>query len=330
MSLLNAVLANVPEPELESLLRDELLTEEIEETLAEDVQLTSAQLARVLIYGNVPVARLLQSGCRVLPLLDGVLKADLALRMLGLGLSRADSSENSVLEEVISESGSFLDTHQLIALAIPLSASVQRVSDNIVLLDQSNSKIRADILSNIEDVCDRLIARANKTISDKLVRSWANLLADAGAINPHGQVNAAGRVLSFALANCNKPMSPLIVVAFPIVYKELRAGKEPPGLFSFLFTDWDRCKTARKNIIKAFLESHWSPLDLIKAVEPTGDLHLVLSCLLREPHGKSLMRKLQAELSELPAQDREWTIAVIDTALHGNHSRHGDDRNQSQ
>jgi hypothetical protein len=296
-------------------VQDEPLSEKIVEALVGELPLTAAQLARVLISGNLPVGRLWRNGCRVLPSLEPELKAELALRMLTLGLSSASSSENSALEELISESVSFLDPHRLIALAIPWDATQKRVSDNVVLLESAKLGVRTGVLADIEELSNRLIARRHDTIPSELVLSWSHLLADSGAINQRAQTNAAGAVLSFAIEERSKPVSPLIVVAFPIVYAELRSGKEAPGLFSFFFVDWDRCKTARKNIVQAFLSSNWPTTDLIRAVQPTGDLRRVLDRLLREPNGDSFMRRLRRDVSQLPAREQKRLKAAIDEAL---------------
>jgi hypothetical protein len=324
LSLLDAVLSRVSERDLQSLVQNESLSEKIEESLVTDLPSTATQLARVLISASVPVGRLLRNGCRVLPLLEAELRADLTLRMLTLGLSSASSSENAALEKLISESVNFLDSHRLIAMAIPWNASQQRVSDNVVLLDQATSKIRTGILGDIEELSERLIARRNELMPEELVRSWAHLLADSGAISQRAQTNAAGSVLSFALEELYKPVGPLIVVAFPIVYAELRAGNETPGLLSFFFSDWDRCKTARKNIAQAFLRSSWSTTDFIKAVEPTGDLRRIFDRLLREPKGETFLRRLRDDVSKLPAQERKRLEAVIRQALNGHEPNQGD------
>jgi len=313
--LLNTVLSRASEQDLQSLVQGEFLSEKIEDALLGELPLTAAQLARVLISGNVPVGRLLRNGCRILPLLEPELKEDLALRMLTLGLSSANSSENSALGELISETVSFLDPHRLIALAIPWDATQKRVSDNVVLLDRAKSAVREGVLADIEELSNRLIARRHDTIPSELVLSWAHLLADSGAINQRAQKNAAGAVLSFALEERSKPVGPLIVVAFPIVYAELRSGNEAPGLFSFFFVDWDRCKTARKNIVQAFLSANWPATDLIKAVEPTGDLRRVLDRLLREPNGESFMKRLRRDVSQLPPREQKRLVAAIDEAL---------------
>jgi hypothetical protein len=317
LSLLDTVLSRASERDLQSLVQNESLSEKIVEELVKKLPLTATQIARVLICANVPVGRLLRNGCRVLPLIEAGLKADLMLRMLTVGLSSADSSENAALEELISESVNFLDPHRLIALAIPWNASEQRGCDNVVLLDRAKSEIRTGILDDIEELCDRLIGRRCEIVPDDFVRSWAHLLADSGAINQQAQTRAAGSVLSFALAERYKPVGPLIVIAFPIVYAELRAGNETPGLLSFFFPDWDRCKTARRNIVQAFLGSSWQTTDLIKAVEPTGDLRRVFDRLLREPNGESFLARLRDDVSRLPVQERKRMEAAINHALNG-------------
>lgn len=317
LSLLDTVLSRASERDLQSLVQNEPLSEKIEEALVKELPVTATQIARVLICANVPVGRLLRNGCRVLPLVEAGLKADLMLRMLTVGLSSADSSENAALEELISESVSFLDPHRLIALAIPWNASEQRISDNVVLLDRAKSEIRTGILGDIEELSDRLIARRCEIFPDDFVRSWARLLVDSGVINQRAQTQAAGSVLSFALGERYKPVGPLIVVAFPIVYAELRAGNETPGLLSFFFPDWDRCKTARRNIVQAFLGSSWQTTDFIKAVEPTGDLRRVFDRLLREPSGESFLARLRDDVSRLPAQERKRMEAAISQALNG-------------
>jgi hypothetical protein len=313
--LLNALLSRASERDLQSLLQYESLSEKIEGALIGELPLTATQLARVLISGNAPVGRLLRNGCRVLPLIDAALRVDLALRMLTMGLSNADVSENTALKELISQAASFVHTHRLIALAVPWNASLERESSNILLLNQAGLETRRGVLADIEELSDRLVQRRHETVSEELVLSWARLLADSGAINRRAQTNAAGRVLSFALEQRGKPVSQLIVVAFPIVYAELSAGRETPGLFAFFFEDWDRCKTARRDIVKAFLHSNWPPVDLIKAVEPTGDLDLLFKHLLGDRSGESFLMKVRNDVSKLPMPERTPIEAAIHEAL---------------
>jgi GTPase-associated protein 1, N-terminal domain type 1 len=322
-SLLNATLSSASERDLQALIQDEAVSEKIERTLLDDLPLTAKQVARVLVSANVPVGRLLKNGCRVLQSVDGRLKSELAIRMLTLGLSGANSSENAQLEELISESDSYLDAHRLVALATALYATKERLADNIILLDRANSKIRKGILGEIEVLTDRLIGGRSQSITEQLAVAWTHLLADSGSVNQRAQKNAAASILSFALEEPSKPVSPLIVVAFPIVYAELGAGHETPSLFSFIFTDWDRCKTARKRIVQAFLHSNWPTIDLIKAVEPTGDLGRVLERLLRDRDGESFLARLRHDVSKLSTKERAPIESAINKALSGIRKKQG-------
>ena len=314
-ALLNSVLSKTSDRDIQSLVQDEFLSERIEKALAEDLPAAAVQLARVLISGNVPVPRLLRNGCLVLSLVDSSLKSELALRMLTLGLSSAGNSENGALEGLVAESKSLLDSHRLVALAVPRNASPQRVNDNIDIFDRATPDVRTGILVEIEELSDRLISRRYDAIPADLARSWAHLLQDSGQVNQRAQTKAAGSVLSYAFEHRTHPVSPLVVVAFPIVYAQLRAGNEAPGLLSFFFTDWDRCKTARKDIIQAFLNSNWPAIDLIKAVEPTGDMNQVLRRLVGERDGESFLARLNQEVHGLPVRERKRIEKVIADAL---------------
>lgn len=124
----------------------------------------------------------------------------------------------------------------------------------MALLGQTNGQLRYGILSHIGVLTDRLVNRRGNYLSAQAIEAWACLLAESGSVNHQAQIGAAATVLSFALRNVNGPHSPLVVVAFPVVYEQLRAGQEPPpGLFAyFFFQDWDRCRTARKNMVDAY------------------------------------------------------------------------------
>ena len=53
----------------------------------------------------------------------------------------------------------------------------------------------------------------------------------------------------------------------------------------FGFSDWDKCKTARKDLVRAFLHSHCPPLDLVRIALATPDADRFLKRLLKEQGG---------------------------------------------
>lgn len=315
VALLDTTLSRASERDLQSLVQNESLCQRIVTILLEGLPQTSSQLARVLTSGSLPVERLIQSGCRVLPFVEGSQKAELILKMLTQGLSGASRSENPALNELLGQSIGILDAHRLIALAIPWNAPYERVNDNVVLLNDAAPQVRAGVLMEIEELSDRLVSRRQEALTQELVAAWTKLLADSGKQNQRAQVSAAAKILSFTLETRDKPVSPLIVVAFPIVYAELRAGHDAPSLLSFFFTDWDRCKTARKDIVHAFVNSAWPPSDLVKAVEPTGDLGLVFKRVLRERNGESFLSALRQDVLKLPSRERKKMEASVAKGL---------------
>jgi hypothetical protein len=54
-------------------------------------------------------------------------------------------------------------------------------------------------------------------------------------------------------------------MTFQPVYRELQKERLPDFLgLVFLFLDWDRCKSARRELIEAFFRSDWLGTDLVR------------------------------------------------------------------
>jgi hypothetical protein len=140
------------------------------------------------------------------------------------------------------------------------------------------------------------------------------MLQDAGRIDPAAQLRASNDALSYALKAPRAPVSPIIVVAFPLVYRELQSEKDTPGwLSAFLFADWDRCKIARRDLVSAFIQSSWPPADLLVAALDTGDTQEVLYRLTREHRGEMYLSAIEQDLSRLPDAQRKAIRREIDT-----------------
>ena len=58
-------------------------------------------------------------------------------------------------------------------------------------------------------------------------------------------------ILPFALKMKHRPVTPLIIVTFPIVHAELAEGYVTYNIFAaFFFGDyWDRCDTLRRELV---------------------------------------------------------------------------------
>lgn len=272
------------------------------------------KLAYLLVVSDVQVQVLLNSAPRILPFVSGGRRSDLVNASVSRGLKQGSSEDDQILRSLLNDESFTLSPEHLIAHAFSSGMRRDRLSSNITILNTARAAVRRGVLMQIDSLCDRLV-RANTTdLTREAIEAWATLISDAGSVNHGGQLRAASMVLSYALALTTRPVSPLIVVTFPIVYHELQEGREAPSFLSFFFfADWDRCKTARKDIVEAFLHSSWPAVDLISAVLPTGDLDRVLRRVAGERGSDGFIRDLRLQLKRLPKnQQAAVRLAIQD------------------
>ena len=300
---------------VQKLLGEQRLSSRLEKLFFQRLPSSSVDLARVLLLGNLPLSVLLNDGGRVLPSLDAPIKDDLARRMLERGLADGTDRDDPLLESLVSQSTSFSDPRTVVEMALGENVNKDRIVKNLSMLEHAKANVRRGFLNEIEVITDRLIYRERLEWTHQSISVWMSLLNDAQTVNPYGQGRAAAKILSFALENLDNPYSELVVVSFPLVYEQLRKGQESPGLLSLIFTDWDRCKTARRDVMQAFLHSDWPAVDLVRALAPTGDFDKVFRALTRERDGDAFLSRLDAGISKLNKTHRRKVEDVLSEVL---------------
>ncbi|WP_455806187.1 GAP1-N1 domain-containing protein [Pseudomonas fluorescens] len=106
--------------------------------------------------------------------------------------------------------------------------------------------------------------------------------------------------------------SVMLVQVFPAVYEMLR--KEEGGLkFNrlFSFTDWDKCKAARKKLVRTFLKSDWSQLDFARIAFFSRDTRRIFKDLVQEPKGPEYMQRIKLSSKELDGVCRREVLDEI-------------------
>ncbi len=301
---------------MQSLAQTTDLSASLESLLAANLPDSVRPLTQILICGALPTDRLLADGQRVLPLVDRRTRGDLVFKLLSRAFRDAGVAEDQLIDQVISTAEGDITPHQLIEMATSPHASPVRLSHNLIILSRATSDIRRGILISIADLTDRLLKRGAGSLTREGITAWSQMLMDSGSVNVDSQLKAASGALSFALKAKNRPVSPLIVATFPIVYNELKAGKETPSLLSFFFTDWDRCKTARRDLVKAFMNSDWPPTDLVRAAIPTGDLETIVDTISNEGNGNRYLASIETDLKNLPVEMRSRIQTELSNSRH--------------
>jgi hypothetical protein len=265
--LLLRLVSNIGDDELRRVGKAPELKQEVFDLLR-PLKVGPDQLARLLIVGGIAGTNELNGALSLLPEVSrSELQHRLALVLLRALLfedfGKAWSVEKTT--EILAACSSYLSAADVIVGVTDRQLKAADLNRNIQILNATPEALRVQILRDIDNLSERIIAFRHSDFDPKTTKAWARLISDAGHTNARAQKRAADVVLPFALKMKYGPATPLIIVTFPIVHAELAEGYIAPNIFTvFVFGDyWDRCDTLRRELVDAFGSSKWPPADLM-------------------------------------------------------------------
>jgi len=301
VEVLTLLLEEADDASIQAISHQTAATDLVFDALRQGSNRAAVQIGRILLVGQTSVEQLIALGQEVLPFMSEPHRTEIANAMLLRGLSEGDTSSKERLREVIGSLPTNAYPNDVVLAATQGNAGWNRISENISMLCGTQGDLRLGVLARIEVLTDRLVSRRGDGLSRLAAESWATLLSEAGSVSRNAQTSAAMAVLPYAFRHTSEPLSSLVVAAFPIVYEQLKAGNEPAGLFQMLFfQDWDRCKTARRSLVQAFMQSSWPPGDLLLIAVRAGDPQRILRLVSREFNGNRYLSLIAEDLRRFP------------------------------
>ncbi len=311
LGLLRQLLDDSSPRALVSVQRDSASRDHIIRLLMDDVAGSTRQLIRFAGSSDLPINRYLDIGRAVLPFLASEERSKFVSELLGRSLAQADLGDTRVAL-LIEEAYDVILPRQLSHLVTANGVSTQRVAANLVLLSRLSERVRHTAAAAIEDLCERLIHRYGENLGEAGYNAWAILLREAAGCFPDLQLRASLSTLPFAMGKRDMPVSMLISAAFPPVYAELLKStgdedfKRLPALLALpfsIFTDWDRAKSARHELVDAYLYSSWPPSDLLLTSLAAGIQNETLRRLTKTYRGRDYIAAIDRDSHRLePAQ----------------------------
>ncbi|WP_219847062.1 hypothetical protein [Burkholderia multivorans] len=211
--------------------------------------------------------------------------------------------------------GERLDGKWAVHLGLAREVRASIASRNLLVFNNAPQSARLRVISSIEDVAQLLCNRRVFDLDESAGYACAQLLLDAETVVPHAALSAAGSLLPMLMWQRKAPVSPMIVAAFPIIYRELAKRDDVPDLLRFVpFLDWDRCKAARKELVSAFMSSSWSPGHLAFTACRCSDIARILRRTAKASGGEAYLGRIASDLARVPDDCRksvEETIASI-------------------
>ena len=156
----------------------------------------------------------------------------------------------------------------------------------------------AETRSSLEPYGDRIVeliaGRDKFDLTASGAVSLARLIERAKSRETDTYIQMCCKVLPFAMSGRDMPASPVIVEAFPTVHYGLEGEREYFGfLHLFMLADWDRARTLRKELVRAYMDSDWPPVDLAVAGLNAQALGRILKRVIKEPGGRRFLDKIE-------------------------------------
>lgn len=308
-NLLTCLLESASDRALVAVQRDRNAQLLIFETLSHNLSKGAAQAGRMLALGDMPIDAFLETGERLLPYLAPQERDKLVDHLLARALAEAATQDSRVarlIENLIGHPA----MRDLVRWATPQNASPARIAENLVILDSASPTIRFSVTSCVDELSDRLVHRQQVDLGSHAYDAWSRLIA-AGP-DESVRFRAASPSLTFALRQPRLPVSSLIVVSFPIVYAQLLRSKEAdertiPAFLALpmsFFVDWDRAKSARRDLVDAYLASTWPPADLLLTAVESGIASDTLDRLSRTTAGRAYISAIEGDVARLSEPTR--------------------------
>lgn len=260
-------------------------------------------------------------------LAEGALPLDVHVCVLLDVLSRVDACEarclaNSVLArclrvhfgrneaqtimQLLEAVGQEVDGGWLARQGLERGVPATVASRNLLAFHTSPAPVRARLLAAVDEIASAIDGRHMIDIDASAIEAFAALLADANHVAWSAALTASGRILPLLMRSWREPVSPLVAVAFPAVYRELAKVDDVPDILGFIpFLDWDRCKSARRELVSAFLKSSWAPGDLALTAYRCGDVEKILRQTAKTYGGDEYINRVAADLGRLSIPCRQ-------------------------
>jgi hypothetical protein len=269
---------------------------------------------RMLSDGGLSLDVYLDLLLDLLPALDQIEARDFSRDALSRCLrTHFGQDETQTIVCLLGAMGDGLDAKWALCHGLERGVPTSVASRNLVAFNSAPAVPRGRIMVSVDDLARALDGRHVIDVDDSAINAAANLLADANDYARSAALAASGRLLPLLMCSQQAPVSALVAVAFPVVYREYAKADDIPDLLKFFpFTDWGRCKSARHGLVSAFLGSSvWAPGDLALTSCRCGDIGKIFRHVANSYGGDAYLNRVLGDLGYLQAECRNSVKKVI-------------------
>lgn len=297
-TLLVSVLRRADHRQFAALLSDRAIGERVVACLPDDAV---DMLARAVVQENLPINAYVRVIRSVIPKVDDAQKFEIVGHVMGRCLrNRFDGDEAEVLSMLLGILGARLDGGWAARTGLERGIDAEVAIRNLIAFEKAPPLARARIVGAVDEIARALQGRHVIDLSEVANDACARLMFDAEKTSPKALVDAAGWLMPSLLRAHRQHVSLMIAALFPIIYRELSRPADVPDLLKFIpFLDWDRCKTARNELVSAFMSSSWNAGDLALTACRCGDVEKILNRVAKSYGGKAYLVRIENDLARL-------------------------------
>lgn len=226
--------------------------------------------------------------------------------------SRFEGEETEFLLMLFETVGAKLNSIGAVNAGLGRGVDSDVASRNLIVFDMAPLPARERIVEAVDEIALALHSRHAIDIDQVAADACASIMFDAEKKSRKALLTAAGMLMPSLLRARRFPVSPIIAAVFPPLYRELASANEVPDLLKFVpFFDWDRCKTARRELVEAFMSSSWRPGDLALTAYRCSDVAKILEHVSKSYRGEEYLTLIEDDLSRLNPNGQEMVARII-------------------
>lgn len=308
--LLLSVLERADNVQFAELFSDQAIVERVLARLPEDYV---DVLVRMAMQDSLPINTRIRVIVSVIPRVNDARKFEIAERVLGRCLcNRFDGDESDILPMLLGIIGVRLDGRSVANIGLGRSINAEIVCRNLIVFEKAPSAARERIVGAVDEIAYALRERHRIDLDEASSEACAKLMFDAEKTSRKTLLLAAGSLMPSLLRSRHQPVSRMIAALFPLLYQELANSNDVPDLLKFVpFLDWDRCKTARRELVEAFMSSSWRAGDLALTAHRCNDVTKILEQAAKSYGGENYLALIESDLGRLNDNDRRMVARKI-------------------
>ncbi len=297
--LLVSVLEQADEEQLAELLSDNQIGERILECLPRN---SVNVWTRIALQEILPLNTQVKVARALIPKLNDSQKIQIVRRTLTRCLRRRfEGDETNFLLMLFEILGAQLDGIWVVNAGLGRAVDADVACRNLIAFDRAPVAARERIVAAVDEIAVALRERHKIDLDEAASEACARLMFDAEKAACNTLLSAAGRLMPSLLDARCQPVSLIVAALFPLLYHELAKADDGPDFLKFLpFVDWDRCKTARRELVEAFMSSPcWKPGDLALTAYRCDDTTKILKRVAKIAGGDKYLEHIENDLERL-------------------------------